>query len=184
MATSKTRWIPQGYILSMGDTFLGVQVYTSDAHGFHAIGYSGKRSKHDFNYYFKTAEARQKYLDQWYAGLRERSARRIAQRAQEQAIGRDLEVGDVLVATWGYEQTNRNYYQVVRLVGKASVAIREVGSSYKSTGYLQGTSKPIRDNFIGEEMVKRAKAGRVTVSSVQRASKGSWDREYFESSYA
>lgn len=37
-----------------------------------------------------------------------------------------LKVGDLFVASWGWEQTNTNFFQVVELVGKASVRIREV----------------------------------------------------------
>lgn len=35
-------------------------------------------------------------------------------------------VGDIFYASWGYEQTNADFFQVVELVGKASVRVREV----------------------------------------------------------
>lgn len=35
-------------------------------------------------------------------------------------------VGDLFVCSWGWEQTNVNFFQVVELVGAASVRIREV----------------------------------------------------------
>lgn len=37
-----------------------------------------------------------------------------------------IKVGDVFVSSWGYGQTNVNAFQVVRLVGKASVEVREI----------------------------------------------------------
>ena len=37
-----------------------------------------------------------------------------------------VKVGDLFVCSWGWEQTNVNFFQVIELVGTASVRIREV----------------------------------------------------------
>ena len=37
-----------------------------------------------------------------------------------------VKVGDLFYASWGYEQTNVNFFQIVALVGKNSVRVREV----------------------------------------------------------
>ena len=37
-----------------------------------------------------------------------------------------VQVGDIFEATWGYEQTNVDFFQVVELVGTSSVRVREV----------------------------------------------------------
>ena len=37
-----------------------------------------------------------------------------------------VKVGDIFRATWGYEQTNNDFFQVVALVGETSVRVREV----------------------------------------------------------
>lgn len=37
-----------------------------------------------------------------------------------------VKVGDIFRATWGYEQTNNDFFQVVELVGTGSVRVREV----------------------------------------------------------
>lgn len=37
-----------------------------------------------------------------------------------------VQVGDIFRATWGYEQTNNDFFQVVELVGTSSVRVREV----------------------------------------------------------
>lgn len=37
-----------------------------------------------------------------------------------------VKVGDIFHATWGWEQTNNNFFQVVALVGENSVRVREV----------------------------------------------------------
>lgn len=38
----------------------------------------------------------------------------------------DVKVGDLFYTSWGYEQTNVNFFQVIELVGKSSVRVREV----------------------------------------------------------
>lgn len=37
-----------------------------------------------------------------------------------------VHVGDIFMASWGYDQTNVNFFQVIKLVGKCSVRIVEV----------------------------------------------------------
>ena len=37
-----------------------------------------------------------------------------------------VQVGDIFRASWGYEQTNNDFFQVVELVGTESVRVREV----------------------------------------------------------
>lgn len=37
-----------------------------------------------------------------------------------------VKVGDIFSASWGYEQTNNNFFQVIALSGKQSVRVREV----------------------------------------------------------
>lgn len=37
-----------------------------------------------------------------------------------------VKVGDIFSASWGYEQTNNDFFQVVALVGEKSVRVREV----------------------------------------------------------
>jgi hypothetical protein len=55
-------------------------------------------------------------------------------------------VGDILVSSWGYDQTNIDYFQVVRTSDK-SVWIREIESFKHPEEGLQGTCMPDKDNF-------------------------------------
>lgn len=38
----------------------------------------------------------------------------------------DVKVGDVFCASWGYDQTNVNFFQIIALKGKCSAIVREV----------------------------------------------------------
>jgi len=48
-------------------------------------------------------------------------------KAKAEAVNKyGVKVGDIFRATWGYEQTNNDFFQVIALVGESSVRVREV----------------------------------------------------------
>jgi hypothetical protein len=66
-----------------------------------------------------------------------------------------FKVGDLLSNSWGYEQTNWDFAQVVA-VGKRSVTIRPVGRrTIEDTGAMSAYVAPVKDAFAGEEKVVR-----------------------------
>lgn len=60
-------------------------------------------------------------------------------------------VGDILHHSWGYDQTNCDFYQVVE-VKKASVVLRKIGATRVpgSEGFMCETLMPEKDAFILE----------------------------------
>jgi hypothetical protein len=64
-----------------------------------------------------------------------------------------IKVGTVFRYSWGYGQTNVNWFEAVR-VSEKSVWIREIAAEVKETGMMCGESKPVRGKFIGPEMRK------------------------------
>ena len=48
-----------------------------------------------------------------------------------------VKVGDLFHSSWGYDQTNNDFFQVVALVGDSSVRVREVYRSEEHTSELQ-----------------------------------------------
>lgn len=54
----------------------------------------------------------------------------------------DVKVGDIFVASWGYDQTNLDFFQVIALKGMKSVMIREVKLPIKEE---RGTSWASRE---------------------------------------
>lgn len=71
-----------------------------------------------------------------------------------------FKVGDIFVESWGYEQTNVDFYQVIK-VNKASVVLRKIGSkSLRATGWASDEVEPFKDDFVGEQTwTKRTKQG-------------------------
>lgn len=60
-----------------------------------------------------------------------------------------VRVGDLFVSSWGYEQTNLNFFQVVALVGSQSVRIREVTPKIQKEENEGGMSRYIRCSIPG-----------------------------------
>lgn len=62
-------------------------------------------------------------------------------------------VGDILYSSWGYDQTNVEFYQITKVSG-LKVYYKEISSKLSSEeGYssMSGTVKPIKDSFINEK---------------------------------
>lgn len=89
-------------------------------------------------------------------------------------MAKELKVGDILVSSWGYEQTNVNYFQVLRITGK-SVEIQGIRKhSHGEDGFMTGKCEPIANDFFGKKMMKRYVPGQsIRISSYEYASK--WD---------
>ncbi len=47
-----------------------------------------------------------------------------------------ISVGDIFVSSWGYEQTNVTFYQVLSVHGKKTVTVREIRQLITKIFYL------------------------------------------------
>lgn len=125
-----------------------------------ACGYAGRALKPAFRFYFGDDKKRAEYVANW---MRERVNRQQESRANNK---RALEVGDVLRASWGYDQTNIDYYLVTKLIGKTSVEIVEIGQkTVEHKIGMQGKCIPDPEKIIGSPMKKRANGESVKINS-------------------
>ena len=65
-----------------------------------------------------------------------------------------IQVGSIFRCSWGYDQTNVDFYQVTKL-NPASVVVREISKTTVGDGMMCGKATAVKDSFIGEPMVKR-----------------------------
>lgn len=63
-----------------------------------------------------------------------------------------VHIGDLYYTSWGYDQTNINFYQVVALKGKRTAVIRQIANDYLGGCGMQGMVRPRRDVFSGNKM--------------------------------
>jgi len=85
-----------------------------------------------------------------------------------------LKVDDILYSTWGYGQTNVDFYQVTRIVGASTVEIREIANPvHEYEERDTGTRVPKKDHFICDPQIKRPRQGNyITLDSFSCA--GPW----------
>ena len=79
-------------------------------------------------------------------------AARIAyneRRASEETQNAEgVHIGDMFYVSWGYEQTNVNYFQVIDLKGAHTIVVRELKTRRMDVlDTMTGYSRPIRDSF-------------------------------------
>jgi hypothetical protein len=87
-------------------------------------------------------------------------------------------VGDIFYSKWGYDQTNLDYYQVVKTTAK-TVALRKIGKRM-TKGKNEPTEwyMPTANTFIGPVMRKKLRTdytGRPAVNISSYASAYKWD---------
>ena len=147
---------------------IGGVVYSSELAGrFYARGYLRNGRNPKFNYMFSTFAKREDYVKQWVQDLVEREESKVAARAAKKTSKHSLVVGDILNTSWGYDQTNVEYYQVVGLKAKTMVILREIASIQHDESHVL----PARDSFTGEAFSKRVNAqyNVVKISECRRA---------------
>ncbi len=121
--------------------------------------WTGKRNKTDNFVTLRNIAFAEEQVGYWEKMAIKQEARR-AERTTEKAAARKTlkasdhySVGDVIYNSWGYDQTNVDFYEVTAVLEK-SVKIREIGENKSVTGFMQGMTQPVRGQFIGEEMTK------------------------------
>ena len=84
---------------------------------------------------------------------------------------RQLKPGHVLVASWGYEQTNVDYYQVTRLIGQTMVELVEIGRKAVYDSAMSGQCQPDTTHITGSPIRRKAKGTYVKINEVVSARK-------------
>lgn len=137
---ARARFIPKGADLRVCIP-LKAEIYLyEDAEGRPcAKGFKGRKVGPVFNHYFGSEEKRETFVNgkvsEWQA-----DAKRKAERRSEANQPHSLKVGDILYSSWGYEQTNVDFFKVVRLAGKTMIEVTELAcESVQATGGMSDT---------------------------------------------
>jgi hypothetical protein len=113
-----------------------------------------------FNYRFRSVERMAEFCMEWIErverNINAEKARKEQKKLAQQNMKHSFQVGQVLYNSWGYDQTNINFYQIVGVKEK-SIIIREIASSYVagSEGFMCANVKPVENAFIGEPILKK-----------------------------
>ena len=113
-----------------------------------------------FNYRFKSPERMAEYCSEWIErvekNINSNNERKAIKKEAQKNMNHNYVEGSIIYNSWGYDQTNIDFYQVVESKEK-SVILREIASSTVagSEGFMSASVKPIKDYFVGEPILKR-----------------------------
>lgn len=124
-----------------------------------AAGFIGKAVKAAWCYAFKTMQAAGAYADEWAANVAASKAAVAKRRAESAAFRHTLQVGDVLVCSWGYDQTNVDWYEVTARIGSTMVEVRKIAAESVQDGDMSGRCTPVRGKFTAAPFKARVQHG-------------------------
>ncbi len=144
-------------------------LYTAGAGVPCATLFAGKSSKPLWRYRFRDNARREKAIADAFALRRAKAGAKAAARAQRQAWVNPYKVGDLFRRSWGYDQTNIDWYEVVKVSGK-TVWVREIEQARVATGDMTGKTTPQPGKFrAGEAKRCLAQDGRIKINHYAHA---------------
>lgn len=147
----------------------GSEIFCLDGpRNFILAAFAGKAWRPTWHHSYSTALARDAAAES-FAEQRRRHAVVRAQRQADRRRPHSLEVGTVMVCSWGYEQTNVDYYEVIEVRGR-NVELRELAKVVTHTGEMTGTCLPLAGEYVGAAFVRRGSASNtVAINTYQTA---------------
>ena len=107
----------------------------------------GRAQKPTWHYRFKSAEKREAKIRAQIDATKSNQERKAARKA-EQNKPHGWEPGMILYASWGYDQTNIDFYEVIEVIGKTMIRMELIGSqrATDSGDYSHGMAEEVVPN--------------------------------------
>lgn len=165
-------------------------VRTETARGAIVRVWRAKQSRPYANYIFKNSDQREAWIEREKLAEDSRASykaeRDEAAKVRKAQYLESLQVGTLLYTSWGYEQTNVDFFQVVERRGSL-VVMRQIDAVEVegSAGFMSNRVKPVRDAFLDGKPPIRAIITKNGVSvDGHPASPTSEDSSHYQSWYA
>lgn len=139
-------------------TDLEIWAYEAVGHPY-AIAFGGRAQKPLWHYRFRSVEARDARVRETIDSRRELLARREETKRAAREYRHDYKVGDVLVSSWGYDQTNVDYYEVVRVVSPTMIEIQAINGTCVREERGADYVVPVPGLVHGDVMRRRVREG-------------------------
>jgi len=127
--------------------YLTMRIYTSDnTDEFNLWIWIGRAKWPMAKYYFGSDEARQSYIDRIKGNIKSNEDTKAENRKKAKAFRHTLKVGSILYTSWGYDQTNVDFFQVTKLLSPHYVEVRMICKDRIGDGQDEVTG--IKDAFV------------------------------------
>lgn len=100
---------------------------------------------------FLSEERRDAYIAQIVKHYEQDETRRALLKEEKAKMILNVKAGDFFYTSWGYEQTNIDFYQVTRVSGQRIYFKKVYNEEVRATGWACGDVVPMPDSFKGEE---------------------------------
>ena len=147
--------------------------------------FEGKKSSPTKHYQYSTPEKRSEGIDRFVKQVTQVQAMKAAYKANLDKP-HTLQVGQIVHSSWGYDQTQNDFYKIIELKGKTRVVLQQlqIRKVDGSTGHMSCSVMPVLDENIGEPFTKKAN-GLNQIKLTSYASASLWDeRPKYQSWYA
>lgn len=154
---------------------LGLEIWSyEDLNGtLYGVAFQGNAQKPLWHYRFRNLEQLERQVNETVKS-RSQSLEYKQQRQNERTqFQHTLKEGDILVSSWGYDQTNIDFYEVVGVLPKA-VVIREIASRIDHEERGAEYVVPVPGKYTGPAMRKLVRQGN-SVRIESYASASLWD---------
>lgn len=170
MTLSREFFIPAGAVkIADKGSDAVAYVYTSGQGLPAAMVFFGKQTKPVLRNAFRTEAQREKHVRAYFDARRAAAGRKAASKAETAAWVHTYKAGDIFNTCWGYEQTNREFFQVVETRGKHLI-LREIAQTRQETSWAAGFCEPVPGKFIGEPIRRLATKYGVKIQDGRTAS--------------
>ena len=118
-----------------------------------------KTKKFKFAYKFKTPKQLAEFVTAQVECIeQEKETQKNNKKLQEEALkNHPIDVGTIVYSSWGYDQTNIDFFQVIRRT-KSLVVIQKINKApapNKSEGVMCRHVVPVKDQFISTETIMK-----------------------------
>lgn len=113
---------------------------------------------------FRSMERLAEYCGEWISNKEKIAAYEAERKAKKaelmKSMNHPFKIGQVLYDSWGWEQTNIDFYEIVEIKNK-SIVIREIASKYAPSENQKGISsmaayvEPVPGAYVGEPQLKK-----------------------------
>jgi len=119
--------------------------------------YSGYKVKQNYRYgkQEKLLQALDEFITREQSWIKRKEDEKNLKQQKRKEMVNPYKIGDILYSSWGYEQTNVDFFQVTK-VGDKSVWVRPIASEMvpDTQGHDSSNVRPLKDDFRGEEIYK------------------------------
>jgi hypothetical protein len=164
MRKKHERFQPEGYIMEIKEVNNTIIYYHPTK--FEAIGFTGRSNKPFFYNFYGTWDLMIENIEYHIKNVRDKAERKARRKALDEWEAKELleetKPGDIFVSSWGYDQTNIDFYQVVKVSGK-SIIFRPIEQIHvRDTGFMSEAVIAKKNAFTGDSFRKVVKSSYIS----------------------